>query len=142
MLSKLNEFCKLWCTSSVVCSRRSVSATWIIFAQAREGNQVTCVSAPRNKVFTLKIVSSSSCCGVCRVACFHGILKRIASRSIHSSPGYRPLSTCATSHGLRRTRRGVTDILPARKQHTRHSKAGLTKFLQVQSLWSYVENIK
>ncbi|TNN85620.1 hypothetical protein EYF80_004253 [Liparis tanakae] len=56
------------------------------------------------------MVSSSSCCGVCRVACFHGILKRMASRSIHTRSGYRPLSTCATSQGFRRTRRGVTDI--------------------------------
>lgn len=62
-------------------------------------------------VLTLKMVSSSSCCGVCRVACFHGILKRMASRSIHPRPGYRPLSTWATSQGFSRTRRGVTDIL-------------------------------
>lgn len=61
--------------------------------------------------FTLNMVSSSSCWGVCRVACFHGILKRMDSRSIHTRPGYRPESTCATSQGFRRTRRGVTDIL-------------------------------
>ena len=67
-------------------------------------------------VFTLKMVSSSSCWGVCRVACFHGILKRMASRSIQPSPGYRPLSTCATSQGFRRTRRGVTDMSVTRRE--------------------------
>lgn len=63
------------------------------------------------------MVSSSSCCGVCRVACFHGILKRMASRSIHTRPGYRPLSTWATSQGFSRTRRGVTDILTGETKH-------------------------
>lgn len=73
-------------------------------------------------VFTLNMVSSSSCCGVCRVACFHGILKRMASRSIHIRPGYRPLSTWATSQGFSRTRRGVTDILTGEKKDTQVSQ--------------------
>lgn len=110
-----------------MCAAASLS---VCFHRGWTGDASQGVCASTGGTFTLKMVSSSSCWGVCRVACFHGILKRIASRSIHTSPGYRPLSTCATSHGFRRTRRGVTDILPAEKQ------SALSKHFGYQpSLW-------
>lgn len=64
------------------------------------------VGCPALPWLTLKMVFSSSCWGLCRVACFQGIWKRLASRFSQISPGYIPLSTCATSHGFRRTLRG------------------------------------
>lgn len=56
--------------------------------------------------FTLKMVFSSSCWGLCRVACFQGIWKRLESLCSQMSPGYSPLSTWATSQGFSRTLRG------------------------------------
>ena len=52
------------------------------------------------------MVFSSSCWGLCRVACFQGIWKRLESLCSQMSPGYRPLSTWATSQGFSRTLRG------------------------------------
>lgn len=52
------------------------------------------------------MVFSSSCWGLCRVACFQGIWNRLESLWSQISPGYSPLSTWATSQGFSRTLRG------------------------------------
>lgn len=59
---------------------------------------------------TLKMVFSSSCWGLCRVACFQGIWNRFASLLSQMRPGYIPLSTWATSQGFNRTLRGCNAI--------------------------------
>lgn len=88
-----------------------------------------CPSSP----LTLKMVFSSSCWGLCRVACFQGIWKRLASRFSQISPGYIPLSTWATSHGFSRTLRGCRAMLC--KGDSRAAAAGylsLTGFKEME----------
>ena len=76
------------------------------FHLAGSGSSTPSWYFPVSTAQALKMVFSSSCWGLCRMACFQGIWKHLESLCSQMSPGYRPLSTWATSQGFSRTLRG------------------------------------